>query len=314
MKGRPEPGWTREAREKAVNVSSPINLHWSVSSSVSCFHAVEALLRKQVFVDSALAARLAAPAEKLQAALLEERVPAETFWAHLIPLSAGIGGSQELAEVVLTKTIGHAEALFRLRRFRDLLADLKSAFQAALPQAHEQIAPLIEPLRQRWTYHGPGLLGGVANWTEPGVLVDEASVVLVHPALGGGGGAHLIYNSVRLEAVGDDPLPELPEVVRLAWLLSMLNLDLPRYSEGLPSHRLAKAAALAMLPVVLTAAGELQLVGGDEKTRARALEVWLSTADGAESSASTLEEWWDAYVSMRPAWATALQALDRLLN
>ena len=50
-----------------------------------------------------------------------------------------------------------------------------------------------------------GLLKGVVDLTCPEILVEEATVVLVHPALGGGGGASLPYNVARIEAVAAEP-------------------------------------------------------------------------------------------------------------
>jgi hypothetical protein len=257
---------------------------------------------------------LTAPAERLQAALLEERVPFERFWSHVVPLAADIGAIRELTELCLTKTVGSQEAAPRMRRFRDLLADLKDAFSAALPRLNEDLASRIEPLRSRWNYEGDGLLGRIANWTEPGILVETAAVVLVYPALGGGGVAHLPYNLGHIEAVLVDPMAELPEVVRLAWLLSMLNLDLPRYSEGIPPSRLATVAGLAMIPITLAAAAEVQLARCDEESIGLAVQAWNGSLDNAQAQTATLLQWWETYRTMRPAWPTALHALYRLLD
>jgi hypothetical protein len=257
---------------------------------------------------------LSGPAERLQAAFQEERVPFERFWSHLIPLAADMGGIRELTELSLTKTVGSNEATSRVRRFRDLLADLKDAFGAALPRLNEELASSIEPLRSQWNYEGLGLLGRIVNRTEPGILVDTATVVIVYPALGGGGAAHLPYNLVHVEAVRADLVAELPEVVRLAWLLSMLNLDLPRYSEGIPPRQLATVAGLAMIPITLAAAAEVQLARCDEETIGLAVRAWAGSLDSAQTRTATLLEWWDTYCTLRPAWPTALQALYRLLD
>jgi hypothetical protein len=190
------------------------------------------------------------------------------------------------------------------------LNDVKTAFTRVIPHAQEETASAARDLRQRWSYQGEGLLSGVLRWTEPGLLVEEGAVLMVHPVLGGGGTAHLPYNSVRMEAVGADPVAELPEVLRLAWLLSSLNLDLPRYSEHLRPRRLTQVACLAMIPVVLSAA-ELGLDGSLEARLPQATALWMGPAEKA--TAGILSAWWDSYRTLRPAWATALQALDQLL-
>ena len=53
-------------------------------------------------------------------------------------------------------------------------------------------------------------------------MLPQCDVLLIHPALGGAGEAHLAYNSVRIEAVLANPNADLPEVVRLAWLIAQV--------------------------------------------------------------------------------------------
>jgi hypothetical protein len=250
----------------------------------------------------------------LQTALLEEGVPPDSFWSHVIPLAAEIGSVRELAYITLVKTVGRTEAVPRVSRFCHLLAELKDAFAAAPPRLGEEWATGLESLRQRWDYHGAGLLGKIVQWTEPGILVDSATVVLVYPALRGGGTAHLPYNLVHTECLLTDPVPDLPEVVRLAWLMSQLNLDLPRYSEAVAPGRLPTVAALAMIPITLAAAAQIELARCDGEAIARAVQSWLVPGNQAEAWTDTLSQWWETYSAVRPAWATALQAFDRLLQ
>jgi hypothetical protein len=291
-----------------------LTLHWQGSVPASAFHSAEAVLRGQALADAALGQTLSAPAQKLREALDEEAVPFDTFWLHLIPLSAAGLSGQELARVTLVKTIGLAEAKSRVPVFRELLADLLHAFSTALSKLQEELDARIEPKRQSWNYQGTSLLAGIVNWTEELILVEEARVVLVYPALGRGGVAHLPYNLVRIEAVASDPIAELPEVVQLGWLISTLNLDLPRYSENVRPKLLAKVAALAMLPITLKAANDLTLTKCDEETTRLALRHWLPAVENAERLAPCLSEWWDTYCAMRPEFPTALAALDRLIG
>jgi hypothetical protein len=294
-------------------VSSQIALRWLTSVPVGCLHATAAFLQKKPLADSVLCDALAGPAECLQAALLEEGIPPEVFWLHVIPLAAELCSVRELAQVTLIKTIGRAEAARRVSRFGHLLTDLKDAFAAVLPQLSEEWTKGIELLRQHWDYQGAGLLGRIVQWIEPGILVDSATVVPVYPALRGGGAAHLPYNLVHIECQPTDPVAELPEVVRLGWLLSQLNLDLPRYSEGVPPSRLATVAALAMIPITLSAAAEVELARCDTEAMALAVQSWLASGNQADAWTDTLTQWWETYSVVRPAWATALQALDRLV-
>jgi hypothetical protein len=295
-------------------LTQPIDVDWQASVPASCFHVAQAMLLRPADVDQALCGALIEPAQELERALREEHIELGDFLLHVVPLAAGNLSMKELAEVALTKILGRREVPFRLLRFQGLLTELMNAFAAALPELLPDLEAGVESFRRRWNYHGAALLAGVANWTEPSVLVAEATVVLVHPALGGGGVAHLPYNLARIEAVSADPVPELPETLRLAWLLSMLNLDLPAYREGITPKRLDTVAGLAMIPVVLSAAEGVELAKCDEQTMALALRTWPSFGEVEETHLAPLCQWWDVYRTMRLPWAEALKALERLLE
>jgi hypothetical protein len=155
--------------------------------------------------------------------------------------------------------------------------------------------------------------------TELGLVVEQADVILVHPALGGGGYAHLPYNSVRIEAVLANPHAELPEVVRLAWLVSQLSLDLPKYSEKIDPTRLAHVAALAVMPPVLSAAEQVELARYDDATLRLALSSWAMPGVGASPEADTevvvgtLDTWWRTFTESPAPFPVALVALDQML-
>jgi hypothetical protein len=290
-------------------LTKPIDIHWQASVPASCFHVAQAML-----LGADVNGALVEPVQELARALREEHIAPRDFWLHVVPLAAGNLSMMELAEVTLTKILGRREVPFRLLRFQGLLTELMNAFTAALPDLLQELEAGVEPLRQRWNYHGSSILAGVANWTDPEVLVPKATVVLVHPALSGGGFAHMAYNLARIEAVPADPVPELPEALRLAWLLSMLNLDLPVYREGITPKRLDTVAGLAMIPVVLSAAKAVELSKCDEQTMALALEAWLTFEEAEENFLPALCQWWDVYRTMRLPWAEALKALERLLD
>jgi hypothetical protein len=289
-------------------------LHWLPGVHAGCFYAAEALLHGQTLADPNLAVALTPPTESLHLALREDHVPAETFFRHLVPLAAGSSGTHDLAEVALVKTIGRTEVEPRLARFQGLLADVKIAYEKALPGLEDLLTRRTRELVRQWNYRGVGILTGVANGAEPGVLPEEATVVVVHPARGGGGAAYPAHRTACIEAVPGDPVPWLPEVVRLAWLLAQLNLAVPRYVEAVRRDRLPLVAPLALVPVVLTAAEAPELARCDGQTLGDAVRAWVGPAEeDAEARTRVLQEWWDVYRTMRPAWPTALQALDRLL-
>jgi hypothetical protein len=271
------------------------------------------MLRKQPLVDPARAGALAAAVENLERILREEKVSLNQFFYHLLPLAADIGGLRELVEVALTKTMGRAEMVPRLPGVYGEAIEVKNAFQAAFPKATENLPATVEPWMRRWNLHGPGLVAGVIHHTEPDIFVEEATMVVVHPALGGGGQAYLPYNLALLEGVEADPVPDLPEELRLTWLLAQLNLDLPAYSEKIHPHRLEIVAGLTMIPVILKAGEANQLASCDPTTIALAVQSWMPPGMNNGDWTSTLNQWWDVYQVMRPGWSDAMQAFDQLL-
>jgi hypothetical protein len=290
-----------------------IQLNWQTSAAVSCFAAARVLMAGRTLVDSGLAASLAAPVERLQSALNDEHISGEAFWSHVLPLSASVTNLKEVAQVALIKTIGRTEMPARLEHFRRALADVRNAGLSGLPLDEETSAKHQERIKLAWAYQGDGLLHAVAAQTEPEILVEEATVVMVYPAEGGGGAAYLPYNLVHIEAVADDPVPELPEIMRLAWLLSVLNLDLPRYSDEMTPKCLPLVAALAMLPATVAAAAAIGLAPHDEAILRQAMQSWLATPEKTDAWSGFLFQWWEAYKSMRPPLGTALAGLEKLL-
>ena len=138
--------------------------------------------------------------------------------------------------------------------------------------------------------------------------------MLVCPLIGGHGRAHLPSNRVTFEAVLTHADAELPETLRLGWLLSQLNLDVPVLSESVAQPRLPWLAGWATLPLVLAAAESVELAKLDEATLARAIDCWYLIPPQADEPARKLFDWWQAYATSNTRWPVALAALDQLLS
>jgi hypothetical protein len=109
---------------------------------------------------------------------------------------------------------------------------------------------------------------------------------------------------------------ELPEVVRLAWMLSQLNLELPIHSEHIGTHLIGRLGPLAMLPATLAAAEVLELSKCDESTAELAIEQWHipvpKDKDVHQQVVPALMDWWETYLQTKPSMGTALQALAKM--
>lgn len=294
----------------------PIEPRWIVSSPASGLYAASVMLDASVKLgdtaplDAKTSELLAFEVETLAGDLTAVGLEPAIFFDHAIALSARFDAPLEWAKVLVTKTLGPrvAPELIAARLARSRMS-LEAAFARAHPGLLEELELRSEPLRLQWEARGAGLMKGLGRLFDPDLVVEQADVILVQPALGGGGGAHPPYNSLHIEAVLTNPLAELPEVVRLGWLWSQLNLDLPKFQDALHRDRLHEIGRLAMIPAVLAAAEEVELARLDEATLATALTAWRIS--GAEPF--QLLEWWETLESGSANWNVALGALDRML-
>lgn len=291
------------------------DLRWVASQSTSYLHTAEAICRGVPLVDARLASVLAEPAESLYRELRTLDLPQARFWHHLFGLSSEIDSNQELAEGALTKTVGRERASGQaVQRLASCIGQLKAIAKREAPNLADELMLRGRPLREQWEARGPGLMREAAQWSDARILVPRADVLLVQPVLGGGGEAHLTYNSLRIEAVMANPHPELSEVLRLGWMLGQLNLDLPLFRDAVHDDRLFQVAQMAMLPVTLKAAELVELARCDRSTVEFALNAWrLATPLGIDA-VDVIWTWWQTYLDTRPPWHVALRALDRMLG
>lgn len=290
-------------------------LRWLASQSTSCLHAAEAICRGVPLVDARLASVLAKPAESLYRELRTLNLPQSVIWLHLFGLSPAIENSRELAAAALAKVAGQVHvAEEAAERLASRLDQLQAIAKRESPNLVEELLLRARPLREQWEARGPGMMREAARWSDARILVPRADILLVQPVLGGGGNAHLYYNSLRIEAVMANPHPDLPEVLRLAWMLGQLNLDMPLFSDAVHSQRLPQVAQLAMVPVTLKAAELVELARCDRPTIEAALNLWRVATPLGIDAVEMIWSWWQTYLDTRPSWPVALTALDRMLE
>ncbi len=290
----------------------PRQLHWLTSRSVSAWHALKRAAAGRPLVDPALAERLAPLIGQFAAVDALAGDSSGRLWRHLIPLSATVEAPQQLTRQALDKALGAGRPGALDGKLAELIQELALCLDPFWADLHEELELRSGPLREQWDTRGPGLLEQLARFSEPELVPEQAQVLLIAPVGGGGGAAHPWYNSVRFEAVLTNPLAQLPEVVRLAWLVAQLQLDLPRYEGWLPSDRLLELGSLALVPISVAAAAEVELTTLAPETIALALSAW-ELADPPAPMAATLWQWWRAYADTAPSWPTAMLGLERLI-
>jgi len=297
-----------------------MQLTWIPNASASALHAAEAIcLHRSKLTDRRVEEAIGEYAVGLgewidQAASFDSA----RFWSTLLGLSAMIDSNMELSSAVVRKSLlrlAEATAITQLTGFLD---DIEAAYNQLFPKFSEQALMRARPLQEHWLGYGQGLLAHLGRLTQKSLLVDEARVILLQPVLGGAGVSHFEQNSVRIEAVLTNPMVELPEVVRLAWLLSQLNLDLPIHADNLGSNMLHRLAPLVMLPPVLAAAEVMELSKCDESIAELAIEHWHIPVprdkDVHQFVVPMMMDWWETYLQTRPNWGTAMQAFAKMLG
>jgi hypothetical protein len=258
---------------------------------------------------------LSQPTERLREAVRAHELDETRFWSHLVSLSADIENNTQLVERVLAKTIDNGQPPHAMVvRLAGRVADVEAAVRRMEPDLVDRLSAQVEPVAARWQAFGPALLHVIARLTDPRLIVPAAGVILVPPTSDGAAVAHLPYNTVRIEAPEPDRTGPLPEVVRLAWLIAQLNVDLPIFSETILRDRLPLVAAAAMLPASLDAAAELRLVDDDPSLVPCAIDRWHVTGPADVDLADVVTTWWQSHLDMRPRWNVSLAALDRMIH
>ncbi|MBA4019511.1 MAG: hypothetical protein C0483_20290 [Pirellula sp.] len=300
-------------------------LSWTASPSAACWQAAEhwaaGRMPAAATMHEALAVKFAAPADALGAFLRDENIPTTLFFEHLTPAACDIESNRALAHTALTKTVGRGRAEVLAERTAGLLTDCEAAYFAAFPKLREELELRYRPLRELWDARGPGLVAGVGRRTDRGLIPEAARVAAVPPYLGGGGWAAPASNTVVFAMVLANPIDQLPETLRLGWLVSLLNFDLPDFAEALPADRAREVAAWSMLPAVLEAAADVELVWPDTTGQllATAAGAWLPTAlrggevDVSGERLAAVTGWWTTARGNAAPWGVKLRALARLL-
>ena len=220
-----------------------------------------------------------------------------------------------LAQAVVRKSALRLTNETAVTQLAGFVTDIEAAYNQLFPKFLEQVPLRARPLQEHWLGHGSGLIAHLGRLTQKSLIAEEARIVLLQPVLGGAGTAHIDQNMIRIEAVLTNPMVELPEVVRLAWLLSQLNLDLPMHADFAGASKIGRLAPLAMLPAILAAAEVMELSKCDESL---AIEHWhIPVPRDREIHTEVVPlmmDWWETYLQTRPDWNMAMQAFANMLG
>ena len=268
--------------------------------------------------DPQLAAALDQPVAALMGEIAVAEWPVDEVLAQLVPLSSDYENNRELVTRALVR-LQIAAPEEAVGRVAGAIADVEAALRRASPEIVEELALRGGPIREQWEARGPGMLVNLARLTDPAVVPEAAEIVLAGPYAGGHGWAHAAQNRVTLEAVLVNPHSELPEAVRVAWLVAQLNSDLPLFADVIPPGRGPAAFALAMLAPALAAGEAVELTRCDEEMLGMAIEFWRVRYSGMgpelpADAAARVWQWWNAWLDHSKKWGVAVAALEGLMR
>lgn len=289
-----------------------MNIRWVASPDASAIYAANAVRREKTLSKPKLAELLNQPAHEVDQ-IFRLYGSHERLWRNAIGLAADVGPNHRLAEMTFRKSFSLEKiAPTSIRDVSSWFSEMKAAARAA-SQSNDSLADRIGPLRTQWEARGPGLMKQIAHLTDPRVTIESGVAVIVEPWCGGGGLTYMQGNVAVIEGLLANANEQLPEVLRLGWLFSQLNLSLPIFCEEIHPDRFLLVAELAMLPVVLEAAQHVELACCDESTLKLAAETWLNQPPPGAAIWETLFAWWETCKEEKIAWGIALRGLDQML-
>jgi len=291
-----------------------MNLRWIPHVATSALHAAEAAWRGETLVDAQLADAVRGPAAALAREISSRGLPELRMWRNLAALAPTFDNHRHAVKIAGLRAQGRPLNDEAVAAITGAVLDVERSVSDTFPDLAQELELRGRVLRELWEARGPGMINRLTQLLPENVIVPGADVLLVQPALGGDGKPHLVNNTVRIEAVLANPFTKLPETVRLAWLLSQLNLDLPMYAETIHPDRLPHITAFAMLPVVLEAAHYVELVTFDRELLPLAIDAWRLRVPPDVDAVDLVANWWVTYQEARPPLAVALKALDEMFG
>lgn len=204
----------------------------------------------------------------------------------------------------------------RSRMLASLITDVEAAFRDLFPKYIDHSSFRFRPLQEQWLGFGRGLMSHWKRLTARNSLPDACTVIGLQPILGGFGWAYPDRQLVCMEAVLTNHRPQLPEVVRLGWLVAQLEAETWKSMESNPQHLPSSSLPLALIPSILAAAEEIELARCDQSTVTAAIETWLcdTSPSASHGLADTLLKWWQSVLSEPSDWESRLRSLELRLS
>lgn len=300
-------------------------LRWTPGDRLSPIHAARCFAIGIRGVDESIWRGIAGPMADLISRLAGADIDPAIFWPRLVCASAAGDSDLDACRVALNAagcSVLSVDAT--AGALATQLSDVRLVYQERYPKLGEQLVLRGRPIREQWDGYGAGLLKRIGKLTHPSFLPKAVNAILLSPYRGGDGGLDASASRVWIEAVLTNPVPEIPEVLRLVWQVTQVGLiegltTGPEDSHGdpwVPHSRLPRVAAIAMMPLTLEAASYLEMISTPPDQLpllfAKAAQAWRIPVDDA--TLDTIENWWRQFQDLQTPPPVTLKALDRMLH
>ncbi|MAI31374.1 MAG: hypothetical protein CMM07_06855 [Rhodopirellula sp.] len=290
-------------------------IQWVAHPELSAAHAAYLVATRAPCNDPKTEQTLIQPVTEANNRLFSASVDVGQFWQqYLLQVLSDVPMEQACGVALLAAGANEMQVEQTSKAVANRLGDARLAFTNRYPKLAEQLDLRARPLRERWETYGPGLLNQVgkqiwgdrppADWWMP-----QVTALMVQPMRGGDGGYDASGARLWLEAMLTDVDPRVPEVLRVAWLVTSMAID--NYARGTSGElSLMRPWSLVSVPLVLNAGRELELLRGEELPMNEAMKLW-HFAD--EEVAATVSQWWAVQADSTAPLPARLKRLDEML-
>lgn len=293
-----------------------VEVVWNVAGDLSAAHAAYVVATGAKSTDPKTEALLIDPVAQINTRLVNEAIDVAGFWrTYLSEIASGMTLDQACDASLMSAGCSELQLDATAGAIAKQLAEAKSQFDGRFPKLVDQLELRGRPLRQRWNALGAGCLREVErliwqNSPPEDWWPSRVNGYLVQPVRGGDGGWDGPDCRFWMEAMLTDADPALPEVLRVAWLVSSIAIENHSRSRSSESE-LITAWKLASVPIVLSAATAVELVASDPLPIAKAMSMWHVASPTA---AGLVSQWWEDWQVSKTALPVALRDLSKQLG
>ncbi|MFG0262233.1 MAG: hypothetical protein ACF788_07570 [Novipirellula sp. JB048] len=313
-------------------------IRWKPDPALSTIHAAYAVAVGAACTDEKLERALVPHATQINERLLSAALDMHRFWSGLVAQSIHADAVDKACETALIAAgCSELQADQTSRAIVRQLDECRIVLSERFPRLSDQLELRSRPLKQRWDSVGRGLLNQIAKqiWGDsPPSNWWPANVdgLWVQPLRGGDGGFATDNPTadnpagktpaIWIEAMLTDAESSVPEVVRVAWLMTRVAIEHHIAEKSLTSKpgdstfgrplSLLSAWAFGSVPLVLRAAAELDLTPREALPIATATRLWRLSE--AAIAGDLVSRWWDQLEAHPVPLPVALKSLSQQIE